>query len=577
MDIKPGTTFNGLKILALCGCGAYGEVYYCEDISGRHLALKVISKHRLGDTWKRELQGTANYLRITATSPHLLQIFHVAEDEDTFYYTMEAADNVGSGDRYIPDTLAQRLRNGALPPEQLYPILRGIFDGIKTIHDAGFAHRDIKPDNILFVGGIPKLGDIGLLSSLSNSMTKLAGTLDFLPPEVRSSPGSADRASRQRGDLYAFGKVIYCAATGLDPSMFPSWPSQVGLSSPAQKFFFGVSLRLCAAARGLRVASIAALERDIEQIERDLNRDAVHYPLSWHIRHSIDVLWKCLRQPAFFLVLFAIILAVGTAASLWLIGKGKAENPSAHLTNPPMAMSAPDKTSAADIYDMSNKKVTEIHIGGGEISESKYDDFLDAEVETPGTWFFSIYPTRGYSELFLYKNTDDPVAISMQGMRGMRFCIDNRYASKADSHIQLWASLLISANKFQRYSDEQLKSAIQKDFYLEYALPNTNFATEVVSKSASVSSIFYDAQTFLPEESIRVGEIKRFTVSGQPAIYTEIDSPRSHGGRKLLYCLVAVKGLNNCTVILLDADMKKADMRTKQFFEFLRHITIFLK
>ena len=57
--------FHGLKLLELCGCGAYGEVWYCEDISGRRMALKIVSKKKLGPHWERELRGVINYRRLT--------------------------------------------------------------------------------------------------------------------------------------------------------------------------------------------------------------------------------------------------------------------------------------------------------------------------------------------------------------------------------------------------------------------------------------------------------------------------------------------------------------------------------
>ena len=147
-------SFHGLKLIAHCGGGAYGDVYYCEDISGKKMAVKIISKKKIGDSWERELDGVINYRPITESAPDLLQIFHVAEDEETFFYTMEPADSV-SETEYIPDTLAYRLQSGAMPQTDLFRILSGILKGIKLIHDAGFTHRDIKPDNILFVKGVP--------------------------------------------------------------------------------------------------------------------------------------------------------------------------------------------------------------------------------------------------------------------------------------------------------------------------------------------------------------------------------------------------------------------------------------
>ena len=265
-------TFHGLKLLARCGGGAYGDVYYCEDVSGERMTLKVIDKKRLGAAWERELQGVKNYRRITGGAPNLLRILLVGEDEESFYYTMEAADSV-SPDEYLPDTLAQRLQSGPLPPEQLYPVLRGVFEGIKTIHAAGFAHRDIKPDNIIFVNGVPKLCDIGLLSSFSNSVTALAGTLEFLPPEVRAadSPNSSDRASRRRSDLYAFGKVVYCAATGLEPGNFPTVPTREKLS-PALKQFLALAFALCDRDEKTRLTELAELEKILDAIPEKIRR-----------------------------------------------------------------------------------------------------------------------------------------------------------------------------------------------------------------------------------------------------------------------------------------------------------------
>ncbi|MGN0878143.1 MAG: protein kinase [Oligosphaeraceae bacterium] len=242
---KNETNLYGLKVLTHCGSGAYGDVYYCQDASGRHVALKVISKDKVGSGWERELKGITNFRNLTENSSLLLRIFHVGEDESNFYYTMEPADTVSKTGDYVPDTLARRLVLGALPTENVVPVLQDILSAIRVLHEAGFTHRDIKPENILFINGKPKLADLGLLSHLSGTMTQLAGTLDFLPPEERSRESSTTtRDSRQRNDLYAFGKIIYCCITGYGADQFPSLPPSLALTLQ-NKLFFRLAIRLC--------------------------------------------------------------------------------------------------------------------------------------------------------------------------------------------------------------------------------------------------------------------------------------------------------------------------------------------
>ena len=268
--MKVGDSYHGLKLLAYCGGGAYGEVFYCEDLTHRKMAVKIISKQRIGPHWRRELKGITNYRRLTLDAPNLLRIYQVEEDENNFFYTMEAADSLSSAE-YKADTLAARLENGALPDKDIFSIISGIFEGIKTIHAAGFAHRDIKPDNILFVNGVPKLADLGLLSSLSMTMTALAGTFEFIPPEIRSADDffSHDNISRQKCDLYAFGKVVYCIVTGRDALSFPSIPEDISRSLPV-KYCLRLSWQLCSHEPAKRQDNLANVEKALSIIENKL-------------------------------------------------------------------------------------------------------------------------------------------------------------------------------------------------------------------------------------------------------------------------------------------------------------------
>lgn len=265
-----GDSYHGLKLLAYCGGGAYGEVFYCEDLTHKKMAVKIISKQKIGLHWRRELKGITNYRKLTLDAPNLLRIYQVEEDEENFFYTMEAADSLSSTE-YKADTLAARLENGALPDKDIFPVVTGIFAGIKTIHAAGFAHRDIKPDNILFVNGVPKLADLGLLSSLSMTMSALAGTFEFIPPEIRSSDdfSTHDNISRQKCDLYAFGKVIYCIITGRDALSYPSLPENISHSLPV-KYCLRLSWQLCSPDPAKRLDSMANMEKALSVIEHKL-------------------------------------------------------------------------------------------------------------------------------------------------------------------------------------------------------------------------------------------------------------------------------------------------------------------
>ena len=264
-----GDIFDGLKLLKRCGSGAFGTVFYCQDVSEKKMALKIISKTQLGTYWERELKGVKNYRKITERNGSLLQIYHVKEDEKYFYYTMEPADSVSSTE-YIPDTLARRLTYGALPENELWTVLSKVFNDVKLIHESGFLHRDIKPDNILFVNGEPKLADIGLFSSLTVTVTQMAGTLDYIPPEIRSSSehlDSTDKNIRQRNDLYALGMVIYCSVSGNPPRCFPSLPPNMNLT-PSVKCFWHLAQNLCSVDPFNRISSLDDLAHEFERIEQ---------------------------------------------------------------------------------------------------------------------------------------------------------------------------------------------------------------------------------------------------------------------------------------------------------------------
>ncbi len=224
------------EIISCCGSGAYGDVWVADDRDGIRRAVKVLNKERLANlgVLGREEKALRLFRNMVPEHPNLIRIFHSGETDSLIYYVMELADNSNAdGSKYGPDTLESRLRKtGALPEPEIMSLISGLSDAVMCLHQNSIVHRDIKPSNILYVGGIAKLADIGLAASGDQSVS-IAGTLHFIPPE---------KSTGFEADIYALGKVLYCAFTGYTADKFPSLPDDT--SGPASRFNL-VVLKAC--------------------------------------------------------------------------------------------------------------------------------------------------------------------------------------------------------------------------------------------------------------------------------------------------------------------------------------------
>ena len=281
--------FASYTIVQFCGSGAYGEVYLAEDITHRVVALKIIPISSGSDVWRMELIGLRHYRQCIENHKALIEVLHVGETENFFYYTMEAADNMLHGDfteGYVADTLAHRLeRGGRLEPEKVLDLANNLLDALEHLSEYDLAHRDIKPANIVFINGQPKLSDIGLISS-TGVRSKVVGTLDFLPPEI------ADGDPVGYGhDLYSLGKVLYCALTGLLPENFPEVPITVPLRAWRQ--FKNVLLKACSpdprnrffTPEAFRAALPSSIKETtfIDEEMENLRSYRKHHPVTWRL------------------------------------------------------------------------------------------------------------------------------------------------------------------------------------------------------------------------------------------------------------------------------------------------------
>jgi len=140
---------------------------------------------------------------------------------------------------YVPgSSLRPLIQKRSLSPNDVINIMRQVLAGLSHAHSRGIIHRDIKPENILVherafkegfaVLGLIKVTDFGLgrasadtaagsiaysASMASPEAREIAGTLDYMSPEIRGGAQADARA-----DLYACGVMLYEMLTGEKPA-----------------------------------------------------------------------------------------------------------------------------------------------------------------------------------------------------------------------------------------------------------------------------------------------------------------------------------------------------------------------
>lgn len=206
-----GKVFAGrYELLEKIAEGGMARVYRGRDLLlKRTVAVKVLKDQMSGDAafirrFEREAQSAA-----ALSHPHIVNIYDVGVEEDTYYMVMEYVDG---------NNLKEYIREkGPLPYLEAIGIARQIGQALEQAHAAGVVHRDIKPQNILFSkDGTIKVTDFGIaIGGDGVTVTvgdEIIGSVQYISPE-QARGGMAGKQS----DLYSLGIVLYEMVTGQVP------------------------------------------------------------------------------------------------------------------------------------------------------------------------------------------------------------------------------------------------------------------------------------------------------------------------------------------------------------------------
>ena len=186
--------------------------YLPTDVATRKADSTV--RPRADDQTDRFRWGLDRFIREARTlarfdHPNIVRVYSVFEFNNTAYMVMRFEE----GENFA--ALLERRRT--LPEAELLRVLLPVLDGLELIHNAGFIHRDIKPDNIhIRTDGSPVLLDFGSArASLGQGRTvTILVAPGYAPFEQYYSSGEHQGPWT---DLYGLGATAYRAIAGVPP------------------------------------------------------------------------------------------------------------------------------------------------------------------------------------------------------------------------------------------------------------------------------------------------------------------------------------------------------------------------
>jgi serine/threonine protein kinase len=198
-----GQKIFNYEVLERLGEGAHSTIYAVTDTMGRLYALKHVVRDDPKDIRFVEQMETEFEISRQFTHPNLRRTFELKINKAMLVKVTEA---------FLVMELFDGKPLDVRPPRDMMQIIDTfiqVAQGLRSMHQMGFAHCDLKPNNILrSEGGQVKIIDFGQSCRIGTVKERIQGTPDYIAPEqVNRRPISVQT------DVFNFGATLYWVLT----------------------------------------------------------------------------------------------------------------------------------------------------------------------------------------------------------------------------------------------------------------------------------------------------------------------------------------------------------------------------
>ena len=231
LQVEHTWNMSGIEVIRLLGAGAFGNVYEVDVAGSRvHRAMKVNSK-RTSNPLSHITALRSFLMQSSLQHDHILPISFAIGDG----VQLAIISPLATGG----DLMMHLIQTGACSLADGVALSIGCSSALSYMHNLGYAHRDVKPDNFLLM--TPGCAKSVVLSDFDcaqwgvrqlDGLKTLVGTPVYWAPEIFAVRRATCEAYGYSADVWSLGVTLYCVFCGVPPFDVLVSPSDTWSLSP---------------------------------------------------------------------------------------------------------------------------------------------------------------------------------------------------------------------------------------------------------------------------------------------------------------------------------------------------------